>query len=263
MWHFLFLWFKRVQYFTIYMNYWYHISFLRSQLKVWTCWTEFFSGLDLNQLLFLLLRDFINDFATTIQLWCEINFAVIQFLVIVSQQNFANAMNAQLSCHERNCFCDQFVWIWMRTKWNFHRIWIVMETSFVNWVPAVKWLVPNCCFMWHIVTKTKWQIFCRRQFQMHFQQNLLVLGHLLIKKWVGLVKLLCIIMFEISKMRPKSLISLVNAKKIFMVSGFMKQNFLVVKISLMFVPQCLIGNISPCNDLVPNKWLANYLNWWL
>ena len=33
------------------------------------------------------------------------------------------------------------------------------------------------------------------------------------KRWVGLVKLLCIIMFDISKIRPKSILGLVKAQK--------------------------------------------------
>ena len=33
-------------------------------------------------------------------------------------------------------FCsDHFIRIWMRGKWNFHRIWIVMERLLVKWAP--------------------------------------------------------------------------------------------------------------------------------
>ena len=36
-------------------------------------------------------------------------------------------------------FCsDHFISTWMRAKWNFHHIWIVMEKSLVKWAP-----VPN------------------------------------------------------------------------------------------------------------------------
>ena len=32
--------------------------------------------------------------------------------------------------------CDMVISNWIRAKWNFHRIWIVMEKSLVKWVPA-------------------------------------------------------------------------------------------------------------------------------
>ena len=31
---------------------------------------------------------------------------------------------------------DHFISIWMRAKWNFHHIWIVMEKLLVKWVPG-------------------------------------------------------------------------------------------------------------------------------
>ena len=31
--------------------------------------------------------------------------------------------------------CDMVISNWKRAKWNFHRIWIVMEKSLVKWVP--------------------------------------------------------------------------------------------------------------------------------
>ena len=36
--------------------------------------------------------------------------------------------------------CDMITSNWIRAKWNFHRIWIVMEKSLVKWV-----LVVLCC----------------------------------------------------------------------------------------------------------------------
>ena len=45
---------------------------------------------------------------------------------------------------------DHFISIWMRAKWNFHHIWIVMEKSLVKWVPEQEyrnqWVAtfPNC-----------------------------------------------------------------------------------------------------------------------
>ena len=42
---------------------------------------------------------------------------------------------------------DHFISIWMRAKWNFHHIWIVMEKSLVKWVPDLKsrvlWIFPS------------------------------------------------------------------------------------------------------------------------
>ena len=40
--------------------------------------------------------------------------------------------------------CDMITSNWIRAKWNFHRIWIVMEKSLVKWVPggcSCKWFV--------------------------------------------------------------------------------------------------------------------------
>ena len=37
------------------------------------------------------------------------------------------------------CCCDMIISSWIRAKWNFHHIWIVMEKSLVKWVPAPLW----------------------------------------------------------------------------------------------------------------------------
>ena len=42
--------------------------------------------------------------------------------------------------------CDVIISNWIRAKWNFHHIWIVMEKSLVKWVPAPKFLSFICCF---------------------------------------------------------------------------------------------------------------------
>ena len=34
------------------------------------------------------------------------------------------------------CCCDMIISSWIRAKWNFHHIWIVMEKSLVKWVPV-------------------------------------------------------------------------------------------------------------------------------
>ena len=45
---------------------------------------------------------FTNDFSITIQIWWKFHLALIQLLVIISQQNLAHATTAQLSCHVPN-----------------------------------------------------------------------------------------------------------------------------------------------------------------
>ena len=47
------------------------------------------------------------------------------------------------TCHDSSAvvpcakFCsDTFISIWMRGKWNFHHIWIVMEKLLVKWAPG-------------------------------------------------------------------------------------------------------------------------------
>ena len=39
---------------------------------------------------------------------------------------------------------DHFISIWMRAKWNFHHIWIVMEKLLVKWAPAHMGRVSTC-----------------------------------------------------------------------------------------------------------------------
>ena len=45
---------------------------------------------------------FTNDFSITIQMWWKFHLALIQLLIITSQQNLAHATTAQLSCHVPN-----------------------------------------------------------------------------------------------------------------------------------------------------------------
>ena len=78
---------------------------------------------------------FTKHFYITIQIWWKFHLAVIQLLVIISQQNFTHAMTAQLSSCAKFC-SDHLIGIWMRAKWNFHHIWIVMEKLWVKWSPG-------------------------------------------------------------------------------------------------------------------------------
>ena len=45
---------------------------------------------------------FTNDFSITIQMWWKFHLALIQLLMIISQQHLAHATTAQLSCHVPN-----------------------------------------------------------------------------------------------------------------------------------------------------------------
>ena len=78
---------------------------------------------------------FTNDFSITIQIRWKFHLALIQLLVIISRQNLAHATAAQLSCHVPKYCSDHYIIIWMRAKWNFHHIWIVMEKLLVKWAP--------------------------------------------------------------------------------------------------------------------------------
>ena len=74
---------------------------------------------------------FTNDFLPAIQIRWKLPLAVIPLLAIRSQQIFAHATTAQLSCHVQN-----FVAITvLESRWvkrNFHRIWIAMEKPLVK-----------------------------------------------------------------------------------------------------------------------------------
>ena len=60
--------------------------------------------------------------------------------------------------------CDVVISNWIRAKWNFHRIWIVMEKSLVKWAPGTQYIkclrkiltlfptiisTSSCAFFWH------------------------------------------------------------------------------------------------------------------
>ena len=67
--------------------------------------------------------------------------------------------------------CDVIISNWIRAKWNFHHIWIVMEKSLVKWVPEPmssggnasscvmfdKWFLyfSNCCFGGYEIVKAQ------------------------------------------------------------------------------------------------------------
>ena len=78
---------------------------------------------------------FTNNFSITIQMWWKFHFALIQILIKWSLQYLAHGTTAGLSWHVPNFYCDVIISNWIRAKWNFHHIWIVMEKSLVKWVP--------------------------------------------------------------------------------------------------------------------------------
>ena len=86
---------------------------------------------------------FTNDFSITIQIRWKFHLALIQLLVIISRQNLAHATTAQLVPCAKYC-SDHYIIIWMRAKWNFHHIWIVMEKLLVKWAPDT----CRTCHIW-------------------------------------------------------------------------------------------------------------------
>ena len=45
--------------------------------------------------------------------------------------------------------CDMVISNWIRAKWNFHRIWIVMEKSLVKWAPEPMQTYVHYCYLHH------------------------------------------------------------------------------------------------------------------
>ena len=73
-------------------------------------------------------------------IWSKFHFAPIQILIKWSLQYLAHGTTARLSCVACAKFCcDMVISYWIRAKWNFHRIWIVMEKSLVKWA-KVYWI---------------------------------------------------------------------------------------------------------------------------
>ena len=66
---------------------------------------------------------FTNNFSITIQMWWKFHFALIQIWAVVACAKFCR---------------DMITSNWIKAKWNFHRIWIVMEKPLVKWVPDVR-----------------------------------------------------------------------------------------------------------------------------
>ena len=85
---------------------------------------------------------FTNNFSNTIQMWWKFDFALFQILKKWLLQNLAHGMTAGLLWHVLN-----FVAIWspvieLRAKWNFHRIWIVMEKSLLKQIGRFRTVTP-------------------------------------------------------------------------------------------------------------------------
>ena len=69
---------------------------------------------------------FINDFLPAIQIWWRLRLAVIPLLAIRSQQIFAHATTAQLSCHVQNFVAITVLelrWVWNEISIEFELRW--------------------------------------------------------------------------------------------------------------------------------------------
>ena len=78
---------------------------------------------------------FTNDFLLAIQTRWKLRLAVILLLAIRSQQIFAHATTAQLSCHVK-----KFVAITvLASRWEWNEIWIAMEKPLVKRDPGLQW----------------------------------------------------------------------------------------------------------------------------
>ena len=75
---------------------------------------------------------FTNVFLPAIQIRWKLRLAITPLLAIRSQQIFAHATTAQLSCHVQKFCSDHCIRIEVRVKRNFHRIWIAMEKPLVK-----------------------------------------------------------------------------------------------------------------------------------
>ena len=88
---------------------------------------------------------FTNSFSITIQISWEINFAVIQLLEVLSQQNFAHAMAPQLSCHVQNCVAI----VVLKFEWQKNEISITFQLWLKNY--SVKWAPSQNCFSMYVL----------------------------------------------------------------------------------------------------------------
>ena len=94
---------------------------------------------------------FTNNFFITIQMRWKFHFTLIQIFMKWSLQNFSHDTTAVLSWHVQN-----FLWYhnnWITTKWNFHRIWIVIEKSLMKCVPESR-LTIHWHWQWHAIHGT-------------------------------------------------------------------------------------------------------------
>ena len=78
---------------------------------------------------------FRQQFSITIPMLWKFHFALIQILIELSLQNFTCGTTAVLSRHVKNCAMASSNWF--TAKWHIHRIWIVMEKSWMKWVQTI------------------------------------------------------------------------------------------------------------------------------
>ena len=83
-------------------------------------------------------------FFIVIQIRWKIGFSITQLYGFISLHNYAHATTV-VPCAAFHS--DHITTTWMRTGWNFHRIWILMGTSFVKWVPSCPFRYPISGFI--------------------------------------------------------------------------------------------------------------------
>ena len=79
---------------------------------------------------------FTNVFLPTIQIWWKFRLAITPLLAIRSQQIFAHATTAQLSCRVQNFVAITVLESRWEVKRNFHQILIAMEKTLVKRAPG-------------------------------------------------------------------------------------------------------------------------------
>ena len=80
---------------------------------------------------------FFHHISNSMENWCKCN-SIVRYHIttIFCTCNDSTTVVACVKFHS-----DHFTTIWMRAKWNFHRILITMEKSFVKWTPGP-------CLLW-------------------------------------------------------------------------------------------------------------------
>ena len=119
-------------------------------------------------------------FSIVIQIQWKINCSVTPLLGIISVQNFAHAMIAQLSCHVQN-----FIATWMRVGWIFNQIWISVDKIIHEMGPcfisAWRYRIKRYIFMFHHQTSAPQELiswlYCSLSFMWPFLLPAIYIQH--------------------------------------------------------------------------------------